>query len=44
MIGDCDNCGHSAMYHMPFVGCVKCDCEEFVVRMLRRIYKVFKND
>jgi len=30
MIGDCDRCGHSAMYHVPFVGCVKCSCSEFV--------------
>lgn len=27
-IGDCE-CGHSLIYHMPFVGCVKCDCDEF---------------
>jgi predicted nucleic-acid-binding Zn-ribbon protein len=30
MIGDCDNCGHSVMYHLPVVGCQKCDCEEYV--------------
>jgi predicted nucleic-acid-binding Zn-ribbon protein len=29
MVGDCDNCGHSVMYHLPIVGCQKCDCEEF---------------
>lgn len=32
MIGDCDNCGHSAMYHVPLLGCVKCSCGEFHVR------------
>lgn len=29
MIGDCSDCGHSVLYHMPLVGCVKCDCDEF---------------
>lgn len=35
MIGDCDNCGHSIVYHVPLVGCVKCSygdpysCKEF---------------
>lgn len=29
MLGDCDNCGHSIMYHLPLAGCVKCSCEEF---------------
>jgi hypothetical protein len=29
MFGDCDVCGHSAIYHVPLVGCCKCDCEEF---------------
>ncbi len=31
MFGDCSRCGHSVAYHMPFVGCVKCDCSEFHV-------------
>lgn len=35
MIGDCDNCGHSAMYHLPFAGCIKCGCDEFSVRLRR---------
>jgi len=34
MIGDCENCGHSAMYHLPFAGCIKCSCDEFHVRSL----------
>lgn len=29
MVGDCDDCGHSIIYHLPVVGCTKCDCEEF---------------
>jgi hypothetical protein len=29
MIGDCDNCGHGIMYHLPVVGCTKCDCDEY---------------
>ena len=29
MAGDCDFCGHSIIYHLPFVGCTKCSCEEF---------------
>jgi hypothetical protein len=29
LIGDCDNCGHSVMYHLPLVGCQKCGCDEF---------------
>jgi len=31
MIGDCDRrgCGHSFAYHVPLVGCMKCDCEEY---------------
>lgn len=32
MIGDCEDCGHSIAYHLPFVGCTKCDCDEFHVR------------
>jgi hypothetical protein len=28
-LGDCDNCGHSVMYHLPIAGCTKCDCEEY---------------
>jgi len=28
MLGDC-KCGHSLIYHAPFVGCLKCDCDEF---------------
>lgn len=34
MIGDCDSCGHSVAYHVPLVGCIKCDCDEFVVRVV----------
>ena len=30
MVGDCRRCGHSIVYHLPFIGCTKCDCEEFV--------------
>jgi predicted nucleic-acid-binding Zn-ribbon protein len=30
MIGDCDECGHSAIYHIPLGGCIKCGCEEYV--------------
>lgn len=26
--GDC-RCGHSVAYHLPLVGCMKCDCDEF---------------
>lgn len=33
MFGDCDRCGHSVAYHAPLVGCLKCDCEEFVIRL-----------
>lgn len=31
MVGDCDRegCGHSIAYHIPFSGCLKCDCEEY---------------
>lgn len=29
MTGDCDDCGHSIIYHVPLVGCMKCDCDEF---------------
>ncbi len=29
MVGDCDNCGHSIIYHFPLVGCAKCSCDEF---------------
>lgn len=29
MVGDCADCRHSIVYHLPFVGCTKCDCEEF---------------
>jgi hypothetical protein len=29
MIGDCDQCGHSVVYHLPLAGCIKCDCDEF---------------
>ncbi len=39
MLGDCSSCGHSALYHLPFVGCTKCDCDEFhayVSRIVRR--------
>lgn len=29
MFGDCDTCGHSALYHIPLAGCMKCNCGEF---------------
>ena len=29
MFGDCDDCGHSFMYHLPLAGCIKCNCGEF---------------
>lgn len=29
MIGDCKHCQHSVAYHLPFVGCIKCPCDEF---------------
>ncbi len=31
MVGDCDYCGHSIVYHAPLFGCTKwnCGCEEF---------------
>jgi hypothetical protein len=29
MIGDCGYCGHSIAYHMPLMGCIKCECDEF---------------
>lgn len=32
MFGDCSYCGHSAMYHVPMIGCMKCNCDEFHVR------------
>lgn len=27
--GDCHRCEHSIIYHIPILGCVKCDCEEY---------------
>lgn len=27
--GDCDNCGHSLIYHLPLIGCTKCSCDEY---------------
>jgi hypothetical protein len=27
--GDCSRCHHSIAYHLPLVGCVKCDCDEY---------------
>ena len=27
--GDCDECGHSILYHVPIFGCLKCSCDEF---------------
>jgi hypothetical protein len=27
--GDCSRCRHSIAYHLPFVGCTKCDCDEY---------------
>lgn len=32
VIGDCDRCGHSVIYHLPLAGCMKCDCDEFSCR------------
>lgn len=31
MFGDCSYCGHSVAYHVPMVGCMKCNCDEFHV-------------
>jgi len=41
MIGDCDNCSHSFAYHVPIMGCLKCDCDEFkrfAIRVIGRAY------
>ena len=27
--GDCSRCRHSFAYHMPLMGCIKCNCEEY---------------
>lgn len=27
--GDCSSCGHSIIYHLPLVGCTRCNCDEF---------------
>lgn len=29
--GDCSRriCGHSFAYHIPLMGCIKCDCTEY---------------
>lgn len=37
MIGDCKECGHSIMYHVPFTGCIKCSCDEFSAYLRRTI-------
>lgn len=29
MMGDCEECGHSIIYHIPIVGCTRCSCDEF---------------
>jgi hypothetical protein len=29
MVGDCDYCTHSIIYHVPLFGCAKCSCSEF---------------
>lgn len=29
MFGDCSHCGHSVIYHLIGVGCMKCNCDEF---------------
>lgn len=29
MTGDCDDCGHSIIYHFPLFGCIKCSCDEY---------------
>jgi hypothetical protein len=29
VLGDCDYCGHSVIYHFPIFGCGKCSCSEF---------------
>lgn len=42
MIGDCDRCGHSGMYHVPLVGCIKCDCDEFVLRVRRFLRRLVR--
>lgn len=43
MFGDCDNCGHSVMYHVPLAGCIKCDCEEFCARIYSMYDKFLNN-
>lgn len=37
MFGDCSYCGHSVAYHLPLVGCTKCNCDEFHVRSVRHV-------
>jgi hypothetical protein len=39
MIGDCKRCGHSVVYHMPLLGCMKCNCEEFSVTIMRLVLR-----
>lgn len=31
VVGDCDYCGHSIIYHVPLFGCSQwgCGCDEF---------------
>jgi len=29
MTGDCEVCYHSIVYHLPFIGCTKCSCDEY---------------
>lgn len=36
MIGDCSRCHHSIAYHVPIVGCAKCDCGEYQARPAAR--------
>ena len=40
MFGDCDYCGHSAAYHMPFAGCMKCSCDEFSIHRVSALLLV----
>ncbi len=28
-LGDCDRCRHSIAYHVPLLGCMKCNCDEY---------------
>lgn len=42
MIGDCSYCGHSVVYHLPFVGCTKCTCDEFHITLYTLILFILR--